>query len=69
MVKKFGIDQLSVEERISLIDEIWKSIGSEVPHAVLPSRADIARYERFIQQQLDDWDDEEDLFVFPHGRH
>ena len=65
-VKKFGIDQLSVEERVALIDEIWKSIEGARPHGVLPSPADIARYERqMLEAELDVSDDEDDLFVFP----
>ena len=36
-MKTLGIDRLTVEERLSLVEEIWDSIASEAPDT-LPER-------------------------------
>ncbi len=33
-MKTLGIDRMSVEERLSLVEEIWDSIASEAPYAL-----------------------------------
>ena len=72
LVKKFEIDKLPVEQRIALIDAIWKSIDARAVHAVLPTPAQLAAFEKHMDAVLEDdlWDsEEEDLFVFPRDRH
>ena len=64
MVKRFGIDQLSIEQRIALIEEIWRSIDARAVHVVLPTPAELA----ILQRQFGAEDDE-DLFAFPPDRH
>jgi len=34
-LKTLGIDQLSIPERIALVQEIWESVASELPRAEL----------------------------------
>jgi putative addiction module component (TIGR02574 family) len=72
LVKRFEIDKLPVEQRIELIEAIWKSIDARATHVVLPTRAEIALFEkhmdRIFEQDSCEWD-EEDLFAFPRDRH
>lgn len=44
-IKSLGIDQLSVAERILLVEEIWDSIREDEPSATLtePQRIDLER--------------------------
>jgi len=72
LMKKFEIDKLPVEQRIALIDAIWKSIDARAVHVVLPMPAEIAAFEKHMDAVLEDdlWDsDEEDLCVFPRDTH
>jgi len=58
-MKKFGIDQLDVQQRLALIEEIWQSIDGETVHAELLSDAQLAEFEgRMLDADLDD----EDIF-------
>jgi putative addiction module component (TIGR02574 family) len=71
LVKKFEIDKLTAEQRISLIDAIWRSIDAHAMQ-LLPTPAQIAAYEKHMDALLEDdfWDSEEDdLFVFPRDTH
>jgi hypothetical protein len=72
-MQKFGIDQLTVEQRFALIAELWDSIRAENP--LLPSRAQIEEFEaRMLEEALEaekeyDLFDDEELIVYPHGTH
>ena len=72
LVKRFEIDKLSVEMRIAVIEAIWKSIDSRAVHVVLPTPAELARFEKHMDRVFEDdlfeWD-EEDLFAFPPAPH
>ncbi|HWE02545.1 MAG TPA: addiction module protein [Tepidisphaeraceae bacterium] len=35
-IQSLGIDRLSVDERIALVQQIWDSIAEEADHASLP---------------------------------
>jgi putative addiction module component (TIGR02574 family) len=74
LVKKLEIDKLPVEKRIALIEAIWKSIDSRAVHVVLPSPAEIARFQRQMADGYTFEDDlfdpdEEEMFVFPPAPH
>jgi putative addiction module component (TIGR02574 family) len=72
LVKKFEIDKLPVDERIALIEAIWKSIDARAMHVVLPTPAEIARFHEQLEYELEDdlfGPDEEDLFAYPRDRH
>ena len=72
IVKKLEIDKLAVEQRIALIEAIWKSIDARAVHVVLPTPAEIALFDKqmdgIFEQDPFEWD-EEDLFAFPRDRH
>ena len=72
LVKRFEIDKLPVEERIALIEAIWKSIDARAMHVVLPTPAELELFEkhmdRVFAQDSFEWD-EEDSFAFPRDRH
>ena len=72
LVKKFEIDKLPVDERIALIEAIWKSIDARAMHIVLPTPAELAIFQKRMDYEFDDdlfGPDEEDLFAFPRDRH
>jgi hypothetical protein len=72
LVKKFEIDKLSVDQRIELIEAIWKSIDARARHVVLPTPAELAMFEKQMDYEFEDdlFDlDEEASFVFPRDRH
>jgi hypothetical protein len=74
LVKRFEIDKLPVDQRIALIEAIWKSIDSRAVHVMLPSPAEIAMFQRQLSESgafdddLFDMEDEE-LYVFPPAPH
>ena len=58
-MKKLGIDQLDVQQRLALIEDIWESIGAETLSAAQLSDAQRAEFEgRLLDDDLDD----EDIF-------
>lgn len=57
-MKKLEIDQLTVEQRLALIDEIWKSIDAETVFATQLSDAQLAEFE---MQMYEDEADEDEL--------
>jgi putative addiction module component (TIGR02574 family) len=61
-MEKFGIHQLSVEQRIALIDEIWKSIDGDNFDVDLLSDAQRAEYDGRLDDQDLDEEDLEDLY-------
>lgn len=75
LMQKFGIDQLSVEQRLALIEEIWASIDAQTLDAARLSDAQRAEFESHLFD--DDLDDEdindlweiEELRAFSRGRH
>jgi hypothetical protein len=72
LVKKFEIDKLPVDQRIALIEAIWKSIDARAMHVVLPTPAEIAIFQKQMDYEFEDdlFDpDDEDLFAFPRDRH
>ena len=72
LVKKFEIDKLPVDERIALIEAIWKSIDARAMHVVLPTPAELAIFQKRMDYEFEDdlfGPDEEDLFAFPRDRH
>ncbi len=59
LLEKLGIDQLDVQQRLALIEEIWQSIDGETVNAELLSDAQLAEFEaRMLDNELDD----EDIF-------
>jgi putative addiction module component (TIGR02574 family) len=78
-MQKFGIDQLNVQQRLALIEEIWESIDAEDAHAAQLSEAQRAELESrlfetdFYPEDGFELDDVEDLLLFPDaersGRH
>jgi putative addiction module component (TIGR02574 family) len=58
IMKRLEIDQLSVEQRLTLIDEIWKSIDAETVHAAQLTDAQLAEFE---MRMLDDDIEDDDL--------
>jgi putative addiction module component (TIGR02574 family) len=58
-MKKYGIDQLSVVQRLALVEEIWESIDAETWNTAQLSDAQRAE---FAGQMLDDDLDDEDIF-------
>ena len=50
-IKDLGIDQLSVEDRLALVQEIWDSIAAEVEQAPL-SEAQRRELERRLADSL-----------------
>jgi putative addiction module component (TIGR02574 family) len=75
LMQKFGIDQLSVEQRLALIEEIWASIDGETLDAAQLSDAQRAEFEsRMFGDDLDDEDlndlwEIEELAAFSRGKH
>jgi hypothetical protein len=67
-MQKFGLDQLDFEQRLALIEEIWRSIRAESSNPLLPSRAQMEEFEaRMLEESLNaeneyDLFDDEDLF-------
>jgi putative addiction module component (TIGR02574 family) len=58
-MKKLGIDQLDVQQRLALIEDIWESIDAETLSAAQLSDAQRAEFEgRLLDDDLDD----EDIF-------
>ena len=58
-MKKLGIDQLDVQQRLALIEDIWESIDAETLSAAQLSDAQRAEFEgRLLDEELDD----EDIF-------
>lgn len=53
MMKDLGIDRLSVEERLQLLDEIWESLDAERvrPQLTKAQQADLER--RLIDYETD----------------
>jgi len=58
-MKKLGIDQLDVQQRLALIEDIWESIDAETLSAAQLSDAQRAEFEG---RHLDDDLDDEDIF-------
>jgi len=62
-MKKLGIDQLDVQQRLALIEDIWESIDAETLSAAQLSDAQRAEFEgRLLDDDLDD----EDIFDLEH---
>ena len=58
-MKKLGIDQLDVQQRLALIEDIWESIDAETLSAAQLSDAQRTEFEgRLLDDDLDD----EDIF-------
>lgn len=51
-MKEFGIDRLSVEDRLQLAQEIWESIAAEADQAPL-TEAQRRELERRLQDSID----------------
>ena len=56
-MKKLGIDQLDVQQRLALIEDIWQSIDAETLSDAQLSDAQRAEFEgRLLDEDLDDED-------------
>jgi putative addiction module component (TIGR02574 family) len=72
-MKKFGLDQLDVEQRLALIEEIWDSIDAD--DSALVQLSDAQRAELLVRLAEDDanpddvvsWDDVKRLSLPPGG--
>lgn len=59
LMKRFGIDQLDVQQRLALIEEIWASIDSET---LITAQLSDAQVSEFEGRQFDEDLDDDDIF-------
>jgi putative addiction module component (TIGR02574 family) len=75
LMQKLGVDQLTIEQRIALIEEIWASIDFDAVNVELLSDAQRAELEMRINDETLDEEDLNDLWeieelnALMRGRH